>query len=75
MAIALRLEAARQYGLLDDYKIEWRQKSLCPPRVTIQGRQRFPLQITKNYVTRLLDLLVPSRAISVTQNKPDQPCF
>lgn len=66
--ISLRLEATKQLGLLDDYRIEWPDKSFCPPRVTVFGRSSFPAQVTKNYVAILLAHLVPTREIVVTRN-------
>lgn len=66
--ISSRLEATKRLGLLEDYRIEWQQKSLRAPRVTVLGRATFPAQVTKNYVAILLAHLVPTREIVVTRN-------
>lgn len=75
IAISWRLEATKQRGLVDDqrglvddYCIDWRENSLCPPRITVTGRPTFPAQVTKNYVAILLGHLVPAREIVVTRN-------
>jgi len=66
--ISSRLEATKQFGLVEDYRIEWREKSLCPPRVIIRGRSSFPTQVTRNYVTSLIGHLVPTREIVITRD-------
>lgn len=66
--ISSRLETTKQFGLVEDYRIEWREKSLCPPRVFIRGRSSFPEQITRNYVTSLIGHLVPTREIVITRD-------
>lgn len=65
--IAARLEATKQLGLVDDYRIDWRGKSFCAPRITICARAATPEQVTKNYVAILLEQLVPAREIVVTR--------
>lgn len=65
--ISARLEATKQLGLVEDYRIDWREKSLCAPRVTICARPATPQQVTKNYVAILLEQLVPAREIVVTR--------
>ncbi len=65
--ITTRLEATKQLGLVEDYRIDWREKTLCAPRVTICARAATPEQVTKNYVTILLEELVPAREIVVTR--------
>lgn len=67
--ISSRLETTKQFGLVEDYRIEWREKSLCPPRVIIRGRQSLPEQITRNYVTSLIGHLVPTREIVITRDR------
>jgi hypothetical protein len=67
--ISSRLEATKQFGLVEDYRIEWREKSLCPPRVTIRSRSTFPVQVTRNYVASLIGHLVPTRDIVVTRDQ------
>lgn len=64
--ISSRLEATKQFGLVEDYRIDWPHGS--PPRVTVRSRPAYPVQMTRNYVTSLLEPLVPSRHIVVTQN-------
>jgi hypothetical protein len=66
--ISSRLEATKQLGLVEDYRIDWPEKSLCAPHITVVGRQTFPAQVTKNYVAMLLGHLVPTREIVVTRN-------
>jgi hypothetical protein len=66
--ISCRLEATKQLGLVEDYRIDWQDKSLCPPHITVIGRPTFPMQVTKNYVAILLEHLVPTREIVVTRN-------
>lgn len=66
--ISSRLEATKQLGLLEDYRIEWQRNSLRAPRVTVLGRPTFPAQVTKNYVAILLGHLVPTREIVVTRS-------
>ena len=67
--ISSRLEATKQFGLVEDYRIDWPHGSpLRAPRVTVRSRSAYPLQMTRNYVTTLLEPLVPSRHIVVTQN-------
>ena len=65
--ISSRLEATKRLGLVEDYRILWREKSFGAPQVTVVARQAFPAQVTKNYVAILLDHLVPSREIVVTR--------
>jgi hypothetical protein len=65
--ISNRLEVTKQLGLLEDYRIDWREKSLCAPRVTVIAHQATPRQVTKNYVAILLEKLVPAREIVVTR--------
>ncbi|RTL53788.1 MAG: hypothetical protein EKK40_04355 [Bradyrhizobiaceae bacterium] len=65
--ISTRLEATKRLGLVEDYQIDWRSKSLCAPRVTICARAQTPRQVTKNYVSILLEQLVPTREIVVTR--------
>lgn len=65
LAISSRLEATKQHGLVADYAIEWPASNFSPPRVRVRGRDRFPPQLTLNYVATLLDPLVPSRAIEI----------
>lgn len=65
--ISSRLEATKQFGLVEDYRIDWPQGAqLRTPRVTIRSRSVYPVQMTRNYVTTLLEPLVPSRDIVVT---------
>ena len=66
--ICSRLEATKQFGLVEDYRIEWREKSFCPPRVTIRGRPSCPEQVTRNYVASLIGHLVPTRDIVITRD-------
>ncbi len=64
--ISSRLEITKQFGLVEDYRIDWPHgPSLRAPRVTVRGRSAYPVQLTRNYVTTLLDPLVPSREIVV----------
>jgi len=65
--ISTRLEATKQLGLLDDYKVDW-VKPLGAPRVTVHGRAAYPAQITKNYIADLLAELVPAREIVVMRS-------
>jgi hypothetical protein len=65
--ISTRLEVTKQLGLVEDYRIDWREKSLCAPRVTVSARPATPQQVTKNYVAILLEQLVPAREIVVTR--------
>ncbi len=65
--ISNRLEATKQLGLVEDYRIDWREKFLCAPRVTICARATTPRQVTKNYVAILLEQLVPAHEIVVTR--------
>jgi len=77
MDISRRLEATKQLGLLEDYRIDWPDesssnqhrptKSLRAPRVIVRGMSAFPAQVTRNYVVMLLDRLVPTREIVVTR--------
>jgi uncharacterized membrane protein len=65
--ISSRLEITKQYGLVEDYRIDWPQgSSLRAPRITVRRRPAYPVQLTRNYVTILLEPLVPSREIVVT---------
>jgi hypothetical protein len=65
--ISSRLEATKQFGLVEDYRIDWpTESSLRAPRITVRRREAYPAQITRNYVTTLLEPLVPSREIVVT---------
>ncbi|MEW6766545.1 MAG: hypothetical protein AB1342_00795 [Pseudomonadota bacterium] len=66
--ISSRLEATKQPGLVEDYRIDGREKSLCAPHVTMIGQSAMPAQVTKNYVAILLARLVPTREIVVTRN-------
>ncbi len=64
--ISSRLEATKQFGLVEDYRIDWPQASkLRAPCVTIRRREAYPVQLTRNYVTTLLEPFVPSREIVV----------
>lgn len=66
LEISSRLEATKQFGLLEDYRIDWPHgTSLRAPRVTIRSREAYPVQVTRNYVTTLLEPFVPSREIVV----------
>jgi hypothetical protein len=65
--ISTRLEATKRLGLVQDYQIDWPERSFCAPRVTVQGRPSSPAQVTKNYLTSLLGELVPAREIVVTR--------
>lgn len=65
--ITNRLEATKQLGLVEDYRIDWREKSLAAPRIIVRARPATPAQVTRNYVTELLAQLVPARAIEVTR--------
>lgn len=65
--ISSRLEATKQFGLVEDYRIDWPQGTgLRGPRVTVRRREAYPVQVTRNYVTSLLEPFVPSREIVVT---------
>lgn len=65
--ISSRLEATKQFGLVEDYRIDWPPGShLRAPRVTVRSRSAYPEQLTRNYVTTLLEPLVPSRDIVIT---------
>jgi len=65
--ISSRLEVTKQFGLVEDYRIDWPTgSSLRAPRITVRRREVYPAQITRNYVTTLLEPLVPSREIVVT---------
>ncbi|HEX7790996.1 MAG TPA: hypothetical protein VF467_10785 [Afipia sp.] len=65
--ISSRLEITKQYGLVEDYRIDWPQgSSLRSPRITVRRRPAYPVQLTRNYVTTLLEPFVPSREIVVT---------
>lgn len=67
LEISSRLEVTKQFGLVEDYRIDWPQgTSLRAPRVTIRRREAYPVQVTRNYVTTLLEPFVPSREIVVT---------
>lgn len=68
--ISNRLEATKQLGLVEDYQIDWPERSLCAPRIVVQARPSFPEQVTKNYIASLLEQLVPSRGIVVTRDRP-----
>jgi len=65
--ISTRLEATKRLGLLENYQIDWPERSLCAPRVTVQARPSYPTQVTKGYIASLLDQLVPARDIVVTR--------
>ena len=66
LEISSRLEVTKQFGLVADYRIDWPQgTSLRAPRVTIRRREAYPVQVTRNYVTTLLEPFVPSREIVV----------
>lgn len=65
--ISSRLEVTKQLGLVEDYRIDWPHgTSLRAPRVTVRRHEAYPVQVTRNYVTTLLEPLVPSREIVVT---------
>jgi hypothetical protein len=65
--ITSRLEVTKQFGLVEDYRIDWQQRSpLRAPRITVRRRPAYPVQVTRNYVTTLLEPFVPSREIVVT---------
>lgn len=65
--ISSRLEVTKQFGLVEDYRIDWPQGSpLRAPRITVRRHAAYPVQVTRNYVTTLLEPLVPSREIVVT---------
>ena len=66
--ISSRLEATKQLGLVEDYRIDWPEKSLCAPHVTVLARNGYPQTVTKNYVSILIGHLVPTREIVVTRN-------
>ena len=66
--ISKRLEATKQLGLLEDYRIDWPKQAFCAPHVTVVARASYPAQVTKNYVSILLGHLVPTREIVVTRN-------
>lgn len=68
--ISNRLEATKQLGLVEDYQIDWPERSLRAPRIVVQARPSFPAQVTKNYIASLLEQLVPSRGIIVTRDRP-----
>jgi len=70
LAISTRLEATRRLGLVESYRIDWPQKSLCAPRVTVQARPAYPTQVTKSYIADLLEQFVPVREIVVTRTHP-----
>lgn len=65
--IASRLEVTKQFGLVEDYRIDWPSggPSLRPPRVTVRRREAYPVTLTRNYVTSLLEPFVLSRDIVV----------
>jgi hypothetical protein len=65
--ISARLEATKRLGLVEDYQIDWPEKTVCASRVTVQGRPSWPAQVTKNYLASLLGELVPAREIVVTR--------
>ena len=64
--ISTRLEATKRFGLVEDYRIEWHHQSFRPPHVTVKGRTSVPPQVTKNYVSALLEPFVTSSRIVVT---------
>jgi hypothetical protein len=66
--ISVRLEATKRLGLVEDYRIDWPEKSLCSPHVTVIARSAHPQTVTKNYVSILIGHLVPTREIVVTRN-------
>jgi len=64
--IASRLEVTKQFGLVEDHRIDGpSDPSLRPPRVTVRRREAYPVTLTRSYVTSLLDPFVPSRDIVV----------
>ncbi|CAN5333863.1 hypothetical protein BH10PSE10_BH10PSE10_12090 [soil metagenome] len=66
MDISSRLEATKQFGLVEDYRIDWPPgATLRAPRITVRSRSAYPVNMTRNYVTTLLEPLVPSRHIVV----------
>lgn len=67
--ISNRLEATKTFGLVEDYRIDWRPSALAAPRVTVRGRASWPDIITRNYIASLLDQLVPAREIVVTHDE------
>ena len=66
--ISTRLEATKQLGLVEDYRIDWHQNALSAPRVIVRGRPSSPVTVTRSYVATLLDSLVPAREIVVTRD-------
>jgi len=67
LEISSRLEITKQFGLVEDYRIDWpKGMPLRAPRVTVRRRSSYPVQVTRNYVTALLEPFVPSREIVVT---------
>ena len=65
LAIFSRLEATKQYGLVEDFSIEWPTSNFSPPRIRGRSRAQVPAQLTLNYVSTLLEALVPTRAIEI----------
>lgn len=68
--ISSRLETTKRHGLVEDYRIEWPEKSLAAPHITVRGKPAFPAQVTKNYVASLLEHLVPARDIEIVVTRP-----
>jgi hypothetical protein len=63
--ISNRLEVTKRYGLLDDYRVEWQQRSFSSPHITVKGRASVPHQVTRNYVATLLAPFIASPRIDV----------
>jgi len=65
--ISNRLETTKRLGLVENYQIDWPERSFSAPRITVQGLSSCPTQVTKSYVASLLEPFVPAREITVTR--------
>jgi hypothetical protein len=65
-AIFERLEATKRYGLVSDYFVSFtRGADRFSAKVTVWRRQDTPSDVVQNYVSRLLNGLVPDRQIVI----------
>lgn len=63
--IISRLETTKRHGLVEDYRVDWQGRAFRPPHVTVTGRTSVPPQVTKNYLSELLEPFVASHRIEV----------
>lgn len=69
-AIFERLEVTKKFGLVADYHVSWSgRKGRLTPKVQVWGNGGTTEYVVQNYITQLLNGLVPAQQINVADER------